>query len=284
MRLFKIAMRFLTVFPVEVKDPTAEDLGRSVAWFPVVGAFLGVMTSFIYFLLLMGFGAPLADAGAVLALVIFTGALHLDGLADTFDGLLGGVSPGERLAIMRDRHHGTYGVVAIAGVLLLKAAALAALPLPAEHQPFYAALSEERRAALAGGLSGGEILLREKILLIFLMPVLARWGMVLAAGMSSYARSGGGLGREVVERTGAWAVIAATVVPAALCVGLLGRVGIALLAVMAFLAFLVSLRIRDRVGGMTGDTLGAVVELLEPAVPLAFLAVTGIWRAYVFPY
>jgi adenosylcobinamide-GDP ribazoletransferase len=245
-----------------VDAPAPGELGKCTAWFPVVGVLLGTLVSFLYYLLLMGFGPPLADVGAVLFLAYFTGALHLDGLADTFDGLFGGATPEERLRIMKDPHHGTYGIVAVAGVLLVKAAALATLPLPLEQ--------------------GMETLLREKVIVIFLMPVLGRWAMVLSAWLSVYPRPEGGLGRDVVEGATVGTFLAATPIPFALCLYLLGGFGAALMIVTAFITILFSLRVWDRIGGMTGDTLGAVVELLEACVPLAYMAVTGIWRAYVF--
>ena len=122
-----VAFRYLTVVPLP-RSRTPGDLGRAAGWFPVVGLALGGCLA----LASLGLDrlVPPAVAGMLLVALwsVLTGGLHLDGLADTADGLGGGWSRERALAIMRDGRSGPYGVTAIVLVLGFKAATLASLP------------------------------------------------------------------------------------------------------------------------------------------------------------
>ena len=125
---FPLALTFLTVFPwPRLREVTPGDLVRSLFWYPWVGALLGL----IYWgagVLLIKFFLPLAAAALLLLLtVLLTRGLHLDGLADTVDGLGGGRTPEERLAIMKDSRLGAFGGISLVLVLLLKFAFLQTL-------------------------------------------------------------------------------------------------------------------------------------------------------------
>lgn len=123
---FGVATAFFTRIPVTTPACRAERLADAAWAFPLVGAGIGGVAAFVFLLVqLLGLGDWPAAILAVLATVVLTGALHEDGIADTADGLIGGHDRDQRLAIMRDSRHGTFGVVAIVLSVLLRAAALA---------------------------------------------------------------------------------------------------------------------------------------------------------------
>ena len=229
-----IAVQFLTSIPVRLSPaPCGREIGVSVLWYPCVGLLLGT--------LLWGAGvllrgaSPLLAAAIVLTLwVVATGALHLDGLADTADGWIGGRGDRERtLAIMKDPYAGPAGVATVACVLLLKFAALSALR--------------------AGPGACGYIL----------PPVLARAAVPLLFAHTPYVREGG-IGAELARRpsrAGAWCVAGLTCLLAVLTLGARE----ALLAIAAAAAVYLAMRraFVRRLGGITGDCAGAMIEVIE---------------------
>lgn len=239
------AIGFLTRVPVPVRvfeDERAK--ARSLAWYPLVGLLMGAG--------LAGFAWCLRDAPSLLsaalvllAWVVLTGALHLDGLADSADAWVGGLgstqseSRARTLEIMKDPRSGPAGVVAVVMLLLLKLAALASLPAHA-------------------------------IVLLPLAPVLARMALTLAFVTTPYVRKAG-LGSALVAapRAACWlSVLAGTGV----CIAMGWRGAVALIA--AVLVFVLWRRAcMRRIGGATGDTAGALAELVEAAVLVA-LALT----------
>ncbi len=247
MRSLFAAIGFLTVLPSprgrELRD---DDWGRSVGWYPLVGLLLGAILAGLDWLLRRAWPEGLASVLLLAAWVALTGALHLDGFVDCCDGLLAPVSPERRLEILRDVHVGAFGLVGAVLLLMVKAAALAALPGPA------------RPAAL------------------LLVPTLARWTMSGAVVLAPYARPGPGLGR--LARTGAGtrelALATGTALLAAILAWLLGLGWAAALLppVVALVVALVAAWIRRRIPGMTGDTYGALCELGEAAGLLALAA------------
>jgi adenosylcobinamide-GDP ribazoletransferase len=125
---FAAATAFFTRIPVVAPPCGAVRLADGAWAFPLVGAGIGAVVASAFFLAqLLGLGDWPAALLAVLAGLALTGALHEDGLADTADGLIGGRDREQRLAIMRDSRHGTFGVTAIVLSLLLRATALAAI-------------------------------------------------------------------------------------------------------------------------------------------------------------
>jgi adenosylcobinamide-GDP ribazoletransferase len=203
------------------------DLARGALWFPLVGAAAGAAVGGTAYGLARVVPALVA-AGLALALgALLTGGLHLDGLADTADAL---GSPKERaLAIMRDHATGAFGTAAVALDLLVKAAALAALASRA-----YVVV-----VALAAG-------------------ALSRWSAVALAWALPAARTDGA---GAAFRVSAARTLLATAAAIALSFGELRLVPIA-----GVLAFGFALGFRRWLGGLTGDTLGAAVELTETAL------------------
>ncbi|MCY1423237.1 Adenosylcobinamide-GDP ribazoletransferase [compost metagenome] len=217
--------------------PAPAALGRSLLWYPLVGLGLGgVLLAAAW--LLSGVFAPLAAALLLALWVLASGGLHLDGLADTADAWVGGFGDRERtLAIMKDPCCGPIAVVTLLLVLLLKFAALWAL------------------------------LESEQWLALLLAPLLGRSALLLLFLGTPYVRAGG-LGRAMAAHLPAragWRVLLAVVVATLLC----GWPGLLALASAALLFALCRRALLQRIGGTTGDTAGALLELLEGVVLVA---------------
>ena len=230
-----LALTFLTKLPWPWRGEADETaLARAMFWFPWVGAILGLMFWGAWAGLQKILPVP-AAAAVLLALTVWvTGGLHLDGLADTTDGLGGGRTPADRLRIMKDSRVGAFGVISLILALVLKFA-------------FFLSLGQQGGPAQA----------------LILYPIISRGGMVLLAYLSPYARPEGGLGQAmtlgVSPRTAAGASLSA----GALAALLLGVRGLLLFGAAAVLVWLASRYFRRQLGGVTGDVLGAVNEALE---------------------
>jgi adenosylcobinamide-GDP ribazoletransferase len=232
-----LALTFLTKLPWPWHgEATSEDLARSLFWFPWVGAILGLIYLAAWSVLLRLFPAPAAAAVLVCLGVVITGGLHLDGLADTIDGLGGGRDPEDRRRIMKDSRVGAFGVLALILALLVKFAF------------FQAAATQGWR---------GELIL---------FPILSRWGMVYLAYLSPYARPEGGLGQAMTTGVSQRVASGASLSAVILAVVLLGLKGLVLWGGVWLLAYLVSRYFRRVLGGVTGDVLGAANEIIEVAV------------------
>ncbi len=235
-----LALTFLTILPwPRLGRAEAADLARSLFWFPWVGALLGLIFWGAWWVLLQNFPAAAASALLLTLTVILTRGLHLDGLADTADGLGGSRDPGEILRIMKDSRLGTFGAVAVVLVLLLKFALFQAWAGP------------------------GRIFL--------LYPIVSRWGMVFMAYLSPYARPEGGLGQAMTQGARASTLAGATVSAAVLSLLTYGISGLILLTGAALAVLLLSLYFKKKLGGITGDVLGAAGEVLEVLVLIAAL-------------
>lgn len=206
--------------------------------FPLVGLVLGGMLVGLDWLAQLVLPPVASSAMVVLALVALTGALHLDGLADGADGLFGGRDREHRLTIMRDPRIGAFGIVAIAGVLLIK----------------WAALIE-----LDGWLRIGGLLL---------IPMLARWSLIPTMLLWPAAKKDGMA--AMMRSSRPWATLAlSSAVVAALSLAVFWPAGVALLPLALLPALLAGAYAMNRIGGLTGDILGASVELSEAFLLLA---------------
>ncbi len=236
-----LALQFLLAVPVPLAVPaTPRHLGRSMACFPLAGAALGLALAAFDWLLRQAFPLPVASALVLSAAVLLTGGLHLDGLIDTCDGLFGGRTPERRLEIMRDSRVGSFGVAGGVLALLIKYAALAALP-PALRPP-----------------------------VLVLQPVAGRWVMAAAIWLFPYARPAG-LGAAFKEGARWPAVALATVAAAALAWLAFGPPGLAVLVPAAAASALAGRFMMARLGGLTGDCYGAMGELAEIVVLLVLV-------------
>lgn len=241
MRRFLAAVRFLTILPIPGSCGTEEkDLAGSVPFFPVVGVLLGALVAVVAWGASLVAPPMVASAMVVVLLLSFSGALHLDGLCDTADGLLS-ARPRERaLEIMKDSHVGAMGVIALVCVLLLKFASLASL-------------QQEDLWPVA-----------------FLMPLTGRCAMVMHMALLPYIRPGG-LGSVFYTKSRYLAAIEAVVVLLAACWLLYGVDGWTVAAVSIGTVFVLAVYFRSKIGGATGDTFGATCEIVEiaPALTLA---------------
>jgi adenosylcobinamide-GDP ribazoletransferase len=239
-RSFLVALAFLTILPVRFrKMPTAEVVAASRYWFPLVALLLGAALGGCAALVLRLPCSPLLAAFVTLLLwVLATGALHLDGLCDLCDGLLGGRTAEDRLRIMKDPHLGTFGLAGGSLLLLGKLAALNELFLrDREKAPWL----------LAAGV------------------VLARCLALCMAGLSPYPRPEG-TGKALITATRAWEVGPYAILGAAAVTftspELGWRTGVLFLVPCAMVLVLTAV-CRRRLGGVTGDCLGAAIECSE---------------------
>jgi adenosylcobinamide-GDP ribazoletransferase len=210
-----------------------KELAQALFWFPWVGALLGGLYAAAALSLGSLWPLPVAAALVTALTVVLTRGLHLDGLADTLDGLGGGRDPASRLAVMKDSRLGAFGAVGLVVVLLLKYALLLAL------------LEKGRFAGLV------------------LFPAVSRWGLVLLAFLSPYARPEGGLGRAMIEGVTSRTLTGATLAALGLSLVLFRMQGLLVLAAAGLLVLAWSRFFQRTLGGITGDVLGAANELLE---------------------
>ena len=239
MKRLKLAFAFMTILPLHLKeDLSPGDLGRASVWYPLVGVVIGGLVWLAKYGLQQIFPLLLTAVLCVAFWVFLSGGLHLDGLADCFDGMLSSSLPERRLEIMKDPRLGTFGGLGLLLALLIKVAAV---------------------YSLAPG--------RDWIA-ILLAAALGRW-MILLAGKQPLARPGG-MGADfalgLTKASFAWAII----LPLALIV--LGGWRGVLAAVLAHLAALGIFQLaRSRLGGVTGDVYGLLVEVTELVVLLTFV-------------
>lgn len=233
------AWRFLTIIPLGAQSDTMPgDMASSLSYYSLVGSVLGG----ILVMACRGMDAlNLGTAGNVILislLILLTGGLHLDGLGDAADGLFGGRSREQKLEIMRDSRVGTMGLLAVWIVLSLK-------------------------VALLGEFSG-----TNKLRVLFLMPAVGRGAMVFSAVCFPYARKEGGKG-SFVKGAGKTQLLLNGVFLSILALFLFGSKGIALLIIALGIGHFLSLGIARALGGLTGDTYGAVCEFTEMVVLLS---------------
>ncbi|MDQ1278395.1 MAG: Adenosylcobinamide-GDP ribazoletransferase [Thermodesulfobacteriota bacterium] len=243
MKSFLAAIQFLTIIPMPGGQTIRDtDIESCVRFFPVVGLLIGCLVALCDHCISGLFPSLPAAVLTVLALLIITGGLHMDGLADTADGVFSVRARERMLAIMRDSRIGAMGVLAMVFIIALKIAALVPLPLP------------------------------QRLAILVLMPIGGRFAMLLMLTALPYARKDGGLATLFITRrswlnpvfaiiflgasgwfVGAWMGLVAT-----------------LAAVVA--AGLVSWYIYLKLGGFTGDTIGAASEITETVLALVGLA------------
>jgi adenosylcobinamide-GDP ribazoletransferase len=225
------ALAFLTRLPVDRgRTFGGRRLAEAAVLFPLVGAALGAAVGGAAAALATLVPPLLAATAAVALELALTGALHVDGLADTFDGLAGRDAE-RRLAIMRDHSLGTYGGSALALDLLARVAALASLTDEGVLLPAVAAFAISRAAPLP-----------------------------LAAALP-YARPGEGTGRLLTESTTARHAVAGIVLAAAVAAAAVGFRAAAMLVCLGVVVAATGLYARSRLGGVTGDVMGAAIEL-----------------------
>lgn len=242
MRKFLAALQFLTIFPVRI-NRMEEELGNSMAFFPVIGLIIGISTAILNYFLSRLMNENLVNVFLIIWIVIVTGGLHLDGFADTCDGIFSCRSDkNEILKIMRDSRIGTMGAIGIFIILLLK----------------YELLSN---------ISG-----REKYIALIIMPVFGRFSQVVSAFALPYARETSGAAgfirylniRTLISSAVLFLIITTPVwFPKVLLIDL-----VSLIILVPLLLFF-----NKKLGGITGDVLGAINEIVEIIVLVAVYAI-----------
>lgn len=252
LRLFFVALQFLTRVPSPRWVGFEPDwLNQSARWFPLVGAFVGAVAALVLWAASVVFPPAVAVGLSIAASVLLTGGFHEDGLADTTDALGGAVDRERALEIMKDSRIGSYGALALILVLGLKAAALTAM-LPALAVPALLLAHAASRAAA-----------------VVLIRVLPYAGDVAHAKAKPLARR--------VSRSGLAVALGSVVLVAALLVACKTAQAAAVAAsiVLVALGTAWSARwLRRRLGGYTGDALGATQQISELLALLGWLAVS----------
>lgn len=240
MKIFLAAIQFLTVIPLPSKLVlSVEHISRATKYFPLVGMLIGAILAGTSCLLS---ALPSSINAAILLTVLYviTGAFHLDGLADSFDGLYGMRTKERRLEIMRDSSVGVMGVTAILLVVLLKFTII----------------------------SNMDITLLWKSLL--LMCVFGRWAQTFACYAFKYAREDG-KASLFVDNTLLKDILAATAFMFLLTLVLFSYKGLVLVGTAFLFTLFFMLWVKSKIDGMTGDTIGASNEIAELSFLLAVL-------------
>lgn len=218
-------------------------------YFPLIGLALGGVLYGLDRLFQLALPLALTNILLLIALVVLTGAHHLDGFIDTCDGMAAGRTPEQRLAIMRDSRIG--GLGAVGGCLLLLTQYASLLVLPGSYR-----------------LEG-----------LLLMPVLSRWSMVYAVSRYPYARKTEGMGHAFKEQANWQRLAIATIIALAASVILMKALGLALMAATWFILIMLAAFLKKKLGGLTGDTYGAINEVIEVCV---LILVPVIANAYLW--
>ncbi|MDE0134058.1 MAG: adenosylcobinamide-GDP ribazoletransferase [Acidimicrobiaceae bacterium] len=232
----RYAWAFLTRLPGGAHPPTERDLGRSVPWFPLVGAIVGALSGAVFWAVWQPLGAPLAAILAIATGALVTGAFHEDGLADTADAL-GGTTPEQRREIMKDSRLGTFGTLALALGTLVQV--FAVMPLAS------------RDAVIALVLAHGV-------------------GRALAVAVMASARAapGGGACHSYTAHLRGLPCALSLLVSYGAAFAL-GPVGVFAVGAATSAALAVGLIAYRRFGGMTGDVLGAIAQVSQMAALVA---------------
>ena len=242
MKRLAIALSFLTVLPVGSEPVTDEEVTESIPLFPLVGFILGLIYAMTAYVTLSLFPPTLAALLVLCFMVVLTGGFHLDGLTDTFDGLALGKSREDILRIMKESTIGTFGVLALVMTILIKWAAL------------------------------WELLKRGLYYPLIVAPTWGRWALVHLAATAKPAKQEG-LGAWIIQHTQDKGLIRATVwvFILMLLIHIKGVLHILWLypALEGYKGFW-----EKRIGGVTGDLMGASCEMTETLILL--LCLTGI--------
>ena len=260
MKGFLLLLSFMTRIPIPKTDYDEEKLGKSMKYFPVVGIIVGFIL--LFFCIIFNFVLKNISYSAILPLMIIvviltdlitTGALHLDGLADTFDGIFSYRSKHKMLEIMKDSRLGSNGALALILYFLLKFILLFSLTIESREGAVYA---------------------------IMTYPVVARFCSVVSCASSPYAR-GSGMGKTFVDNTKACGLIVAAIITILYTTGMVFMpfilftnyslpmqfiiktisIIVVIVLLLGIFAYAFSKLIERKIGGITGDTLGALLEI-----------------------
>ena len=241
------ALAFLTILPLPcpvVSDQAAGRMARALAWFPLVGALIGAAGGGIGWLAWRGFGQAIGAWVSLAVTALLTGGLHLDGFADTMDGMGSWKDREKTLEVMRDSRIGAIGAASLIFLIAVQ----------------WSAIRQMAPEFWLKGLAG--------------VCALSRFCMVLSAQFFRYVPGRSGLGRLVTDQRSPGAVAFALLLAGGIglaCFGL--KTACILLAGAVAVTWCVNLLFLRWIGGVTGDTLGAVNEIVTVTLLLVLLAV-----------
>jgi len=238
MKSFILMIQFLTRIPIPIElDVTKEDFQKGPVYFPVIGMIIGCILYTLYHISNGHISPLLLALIIVVAEVLITGGLHLDGLSDTFDGIYSNRDKERMLEIMKDSRLGANGALALFFFMLLKIA------LIMELNPEWA------------------------MLVIITMPVIGRFNILVACRFSKYAREDG-MGNFFIGKVSNFKLFLGFMMTLAFVVGV-GNYELELLILLVgslgFVSYYIQ-HVKKKIDGMTGDTLGALCELTEIVV------------------
>ncbi|AEY65932.1 adenosylcobinamide-GDP ribazoletransferase [Clostridium sp. BNL1100] len=232
LKRFLLLLQFMTTIPIPVnQDVGDEDFGKGLALAPLIGLLIGGVVACAGYVLNMFFAPAISAVLVVITYILLTGGIHLDGLGDTFDGIFSNRPKEKILEIMRDSRVGTYAVLVTVCILGLNAVLI------------YFMISAHMYFTLV------------------LMPVAGRIGSVVGAAVSEYARSEPGLGKSFIDYCGLKELIIALIISIITFFSFRGFTGVFLCIFMFLSAVLLVKFLGRKIGGATGDVLGAVCEL-----------------------
>ncbi|ERM91579.1 cobalamin synthase [Caldanaerobacter subterraneus subsp. yonseiensis KB-1] len=230
-----LSIQFMTGIPIPINIDVKEDkIYKIASYFPIVGLLIGSILYIAYLLLKDLFSREIVMTFLVAFSYILTRGMHIDGLADTFDGLFSNKEREKILEIMKDSRLGTNGVLALVFMVILK----------------ILFLSDIRQSLLFSAL--------------LVSPVIARLSVVFSIAISKSARGGKGLGGLLLERAGLREFVIALLISIMEGYFVMPlRSFLILIAISLAFTSIASAYISRKIGGMTGDTLGLVIELNE---------------------
>jgi adenosylcobinamide-GDP ribazoletransferase len=241
------SIQFLTRIPTPTQAYSADSLARSVKFFPIVGVLVGGGAALLHSALTPHLPRLIAAILVVTFMLLITGCLHEDGLADTADGFGGGWDRAQILTIMRDSRIGTYGAAAIAISLLLRVAFISALPLEQGARYLIAA------------------------------HVMCRWSTLPLSYFLPPARTLNveekeSQGARIAKLTTLTSLTIGTLISFAMAIALLRERGVIAIILVIVATYLSGLYYKRRIGGVTGDCFGATNQFSEILVYLC-----GVW-------
>jgi adenosylcobinamide-GDP ribazoletransferase len=247
LKSFLLALQFLTIIPIRIKQFDEIKFANALIYFPFVGVLLALLLAVISNALSwLGISSFAVNTILIVVLIILTGAMHLDGLSDTFDALSSGKDREKMLEIMRDSHCGVVGVVSVICCILLKISFLSSLNYIA------------------------------KINILILMCALSRWSLIFLIFSFPYARQEGKL-KRFSTGINTKIFVLATLIALIFVFASFRLAGLLVMIFCLIFAFIFAKFISNKIGGITGDSLGAACELSEITVlvVLIFLGKAG---------
>jgi len=236
----KVAFAFLTRIPI--KHGSDIKLHKSAIWFPLVGFFIGAVSGISYFLSAKYLPALPSAAIALLVSIMITGAFHFDGLGDIFDGLIGGWNQEDRLKILKDSRHGTYGVVAIAFQIIFQITLISSF-----------------------GPKDGFLSLITSHTISKIVPVI----LMLLPSAPNQAGMGATTSREIKYSY----VLSSIFLSFILTVPFCGIYFFAILISLIVPIYIFSRWVIKKIGGMLGDAFGAGEQIAETVILLFFVVI-----------